>query len=137
MLNADVMFTMVDKNLGSAGTAQRNLDVLEKFKNDELQVLINIRMLTEGTDVPNAHTVFLTRQTTSDILLTQMVGRALRGPKFGGTKIAHIVSFVDNWEYDINWAEWNELPEGPVPIPPVPPNTSKSSFRTDFNQINR
>lgn len=41
-INADVMFAMVDKNLGSAGTAQRNLDVLEKFKNDELDVLINI-----------------------------------------------------------------------------------------------
>ena len=41
-------------------------------------------MLTEGTDVPDVDTVFLTRQTTSKILLTQMIGRALRGPKFGG-----------------------------------------------------
>lgn len=112
-VNADVMFTMVDRNLGTAGTAQRNLEVLEKFKKGKLDVLINIRMLTEGTDVPDADTVFLTRQTTSEILLTQMIGRALRGPKFGGTEIAHIVSFVDNWDYDINWARWKELPMGP------------------------
>lgn len=112
-VKADVMFTMADRNLGTAGTAQRNLDVLEKFKKSELEVLINIRMLTEGTDVPDADSVFLTRQTTSEILLTQMIGRALRGPKFGGTEIAHIVSFVDNWDYDINWAKWKELPIGP------------------------
>lgn len=114
-VKADVMFNMVDRNLGTAGTAQRNLDVLERFKNGDLDVLINIRMLTEGTDVPDANTVFLTRQTTSDVLLTQMIGRALRGPEFGGTDVAHIVSFVDNWDYDINWAKWKELPIGPTP----------------------
>lgn len=109
-VKADVMFTMVDKSLGSAGTAQRNLDVLEKFKTGDLDVLINVKMLTEGTDVPDAQTVFLTRQTTSQILLTQMIGRALRGSKFGGTDTANIVSFVDDWDYEINWAEWEKLP---------------------------
>jgi superfamily II DNA or RNA helicase len=109
-VKADVMFTKVDKSLGTAGTAQKNLEVLEDFKNGNLDVLINIKMLTEGTDVPDAETVFLTRQTTSQILLTQMIGRALRGPKFGGTETANIVSFVDDWEYEINWAEWDPLP---------------------------
>jgi superfamily II DNA or RNA helicase len=84
-----------------------NACILERFKNDELDVLINIQMLTEGTDVPDVQTVFLTRQTTSSILMTQMVGRALRGPKFGGTSEANIVSFVDNWVKAINWAEFN------------------------------
>ena len=68
-------------------------------------------MLTEGTDVPEVQTVFLTRQTTSHILLTQMVGRALRGPKFGGTPDAYIVSFIDDWKQLINWAT-PELPPG-------------------------
>ncbi len=69
-------------------------------------------MLTEGTDVPDLNTVFLTRQTTSNILLTQMVGRALRGPKFGGTDYAYIVSFVDDWKQAINWAEYDQLGDG-------------------------
>ena len=69
-------------------------------------------MLTEGTDVPNVNTVFLTRQTTSKILLTQMVGRALRGSKFGGTDEANIVSFIDNWHHLINWAEFELEPGG-------------------------
>ncbi len=36
-----------------------------------------------------------------------MVGRSLRGPKFGGTEQAYIVSFIDNWQQSINWAEFN------------------------------
>lgn len=35
--------------------------------------------------------------------MTQMVGRALRGEKAGGTKEAYIVSFVDNWNDKIAW----------------------------------
>lgn len=86
--------------------------MLTQFKNDELDVLINVRMLTEGTDVPSVKTVFLTRQTTSSILLTQMIGRALRGPMFGGTADAHIVSFIDNWKQVINFADYAALPVG-------------------------
>ena len=56
------------------------------------------------------------RQTTSTILLTQMVGRALSrtGGRRDGEK-AYIVSFEDNWKQKINWAEYDELAEGPIP----------------------
>ncbi len=91
-----------------------NARELEAFRRGDVRVLINVRMLTEGTDVPDAQTVFLTRQTTSRILLTQMVGRALRGPKFGGTDTAYIVSFVDSWKQAINWAEYDQLSDGPA-----------------------
>lgn len=84
---------------------------LEAFRSGDLDVLLNVRMLTEGTDVPGVQSVFLTRQTTSEILLTQMVGRALRGPRFGGTDTAYIVSFQDNWQYVIPWANLT-LPSG-------------------------
>lgn len=69
-------------------------------------------MLTEGTDVPDVQSVFLTRQTTSEVLVTQMVGRALRGTKFGGTTAAYIVSFVDQWRQFINWAGYDKLLDG-------------------------
>ena len=69
-------------------------------------------MLTEGTDVPDVQTVFLTRPTTSQILMTQMVGRALRGPGVGGTEKAYIVSFVDDWKHLINWASYEKLADG-------------------------
>lgn len=64
---------------------------IEQYRKGEIQVLINVNILTEGTDLPKTHTVFLTRPTVSTILMTQMVGRALRGLKAGGTKDAYIV----------------------------------------------
>jgi ATP-dependent helicase IRC3 len=76
---------------------------IEAYRNGEIQVLINVNILTEGTDLPKTHTVFLTRPTVSTTLMTQMVGRALRGLKAGGTKEAYIVSFVDDWNDKIAW----------------------------------
>ncbi|MGN1106109.1 MAG: DEAD/DEAH box helicase, partial [Huintestinicola sp.] len=80
-----------------------NEEKINKYKNGEIQVLINVNILTEGTDLPKTHTVFLTRPTVSTVLMTQMVGRALRGEKAGGTKEAYVVSFVDNWNDKIAW----------------------------------
>ena len=98
-IRADTMYTRTDN--------ERNAEVLDKFRNNELDVIINIKMLTEGTDVPDVDTVFVTRQTTSPISITQMVGRALRGPKFGGTDDANLVFFYDDWQKTINWATWD------------------------------
>jgi len=92
--------------------ASENAKTLLDFKEGRLDVLINVRMLTEGTDVPEVQTVFLTRQTTSRILLTQMVGRGLRGVHFGGTEKAYIVSFIDDWTHRIDWAAYDPLNPG-------------------------
>lgn len=94
------------------GSGEANANTLKKFKTGDLDVLINIRMLTEGTDVPNVNTVFLTRQTTSRILLTQMIGRALRGTEFEGTPEAYIVPFVDDWNHKIIFAPYDRLDDG-------------------------
>jgi len=111
------IYSRADADPGSAEARNKrrrdeNSRVLQAFRRGELDVLLNVRMLTEGTDVPDVRTVFLTRQTTSRILLTQMVGRALRGPKFGGTEKAYIVSFIDDWKKAINWAGYDQLAEG-------------------------
>ena len=116
-MRADVVYSHVDARLRTSDERNRrssdeNGRVLRQFRNDELDVLINVKMLTEGTDVPSVKTVFLTRQTTSSILLTQMIGRALRGPRFGGTADAHIVSFIDNWKQVIAFADYDTLPVG-------------------------
>jgi ATP-dependent helicase IRC3 len=94
--------------------SDENSEVLDKFRNNDLDVVINVRMLTEGTDIPDVQTCFITRQTTSQILLTQMVGRALRGPEFGGTPEANLVFFTDNWEQLINWAEYDPNIDGGI-----------------------
>lgn len=117
-VRADVVYSHVDAKLGTVEernrrTSDDNTRAIRAFKKGELDVLINVRMLTEGTDVPDIQTVFLTRQTMSRVLMTQMVGRALRGPKFGGTEKAYVVSFVDDWRQLVNWAEF-KLDVGPT-----------------------
>lgn len=118
-VKAAAVYSHLDANPGNtearnARIRDENHTALEKFRQGDLEVLVNIRMLTEGTDVPEVQTVFLTRQTTSRILLTQMIGRALRGPKFGGTKDAYIVAFIDDWKQHVAWARWDELADIPV-----------------------
>ena len=85
--------------------------IIEQFKDSHdgngLKVLMNVKMLTEGTDIPDVKTVFITRQTTSKISMTQMIGRAMRGIRAGGgpdKSEANIVFFVDGWKRLINWA---------------------------------
>jgi len=117
-IRADSVFSKIDASPATveARNARKSTDnhrTLESFRAGEIDVLLNVKMLTEGTDVPQTQTVFLTRQTTSTILLTQMVGRALRGPRAGGTAEAYIVSFQDNWAQKINWADFDPLLAGP------------------------
>jgi superfamily II DNA or RNA helicase len=88
---------------------KENKRKMEKFRGEELEVLINVNILTEGVDIPNVQSVFLARPTVSTILMTQMIGRGLRGPRAGGTKKAYIVSFVDDWQNKIAWVNPEKL----------------------------
>ena len=92
--------------------SKENEEKIEKYRNKEINVLINVNILTEGVDLPQTQTVFLARPTVSTILMTQMVGRALRGVKAGGTAQAYIVSFIDNWNDHIAWVNPESLFEG-------------------------
>jgi len=82
---------------------------LEAYRKGELHVLVNVNILTEGVDLPKTKTVFLARPTVSSILMTQMVGRALRGTAAGGTSSAYIVSFIDHWNEYIAWVNPESL----------------------------
>lgn len=72
-------------------------DAIAEFKAEKIEILINVNMLTEGVDIPNAKTAFLTRPTNSEALLRQMIGRVLRGPESAGTETSYAVDFVDSW----------------------------------------
>lgn len=60
-------------------------------------VLVSVGMLNEGVDLPKAQTAFIARATTSPVVMAQMIGRVLRGPKANGTATADIVHFRDRW----------------------------------------
>lgn len=92
-----------DCGTGASFDRRENDRVIAEYKDGKLDVLINVNILTEGVDLPKTKSVFLARPTVSKILMTQMVGRALRGVKAGGTPEANIVSFIDNWHDRLNW----------------------------------
>ncbi len=125
-IKAEAVYSMIEANPGSAElrnkrTATDNERIIKDFSEGKYDVLINVRMLTEGVDVPDVKTVMLTRQTTSSILMTQMIGRALRGKRAGGgpSKFeANIVLFIDNWKGLINdvWAHYEGSSEDLPPI---------------------
>ena len=102
---------------------------LEAYQEGCLQVLINVNILTEGVDLPQTKTVFLARPTVSSILMTQMVGRALRGTAAGGTSEAYIVSFVDNWNEHIAWVNPESLFSGSNEFDDTPTERAKHHLR--------
>jgi DNA repair protein RadD len=58
-------------------------------------ILCNYGVLTTGFDAPKTSAVVISRPTTSIVLLSQMAGRAIRGPRVGGNPIAKMVTVVD------------------------------------------
>lgn len=99
-----VVSDLRDKSGKITVSREDNERKMKAFRDGKLQVLINVKILTEGVDFPQTKTVFLARPTVSTILMTQMIGRALRGEKAGGTSLAYIVPFIDNWNEHIAWA---------------------------------
>jgi len=52
--------------------------ILKDFKSGEVQVIINVGVLTEGFDEPSIEAIILARPTRSSLLYTQIVGRGTR-----------------------------------------------------------
>ncbi len=72
--------------------------VLERFKNGQTKVLVNVDLFGEGFDLPAIEVVSLLRPTQSLSLYLQQVGRALRiCPEIGKTH-AIILDHVNNYK---------------------------------------
>lgn len=64
----------------------------DKFKECSNGILINVNILNEGVDIPDIQSIFLTKPLNSKVLVTQIVGRALRKSK--GKTHANVVNFA-------------------------------------------
>jgi DNA repair protein RadD len=62
---------------GTTPKAERD-DILTKFKNGVIRIVVNVGVLTTGFDYPELDTIVLARPTMSLALYYQMVGRAIR-----------------------------------------------------------
>lgn len=108
----------------NAHSANRNSEVIDAFRKNKLDVIINVNILTEGTDIPDVQSVFLTRPTTSRILMTQMVGRGLRRTNTGKTKV-NIVSFLDDWRGQVSFVSPKFLMDGDDYFPQCEKDTKR------------
>ncbi len=72
-------------------------DIIERFRQVTTapMVIFNYGVLTAGFDAPRTKCVIIARPTKSLVLYSQMVGRAMRGPRSGGNKTCDIQTVVD------------------------------------------
>ena len=83
----------IDSHLSS----ELRKDIIGKYKakSDKATILCNVRVLTAGFDAPETSVVIIARPTKSLVLYSQMMGRAIRGPKVGGTEKCFIRVITD------------------------------------------
>jgi DNA repair protein RadD len=84
---------VVAESLSSETPALIRRGIIHSFREKECHVLFNCEILTTGFDAPKTDAVIISRPAMKphDPLFLQMVGRGLRGPKFGGTKNCTVV----------------------------------------------
>jgi len=108
--------------------------ILQKFKNKQIQVLVNVDLFGEGFDLPAIECAIFARPTMSYSLFCQQFGRALR--KLAGKKIAIIIDHVGNvarnglpakikkWSLDRREARKSDTVSDAIPISICPECTS-------------
>ncbi len=70
--------------------------LVEEFRAGRISTLCNYGVLTTGFDAPKVRGLVVSRPTASAVLYEQMIGRGMRGPKFGGTDRCLVIDVVDN-----------------------------------------
>lgn len=70
---------------------------IEEYRSDSQtpKIMCNFGVLTAGFDAPRTTAVLIARPTKSLVLYSQMVGRAIRGPRVGGSDVCTVVTVVD------------------------------------------
>ena len=73
---------------------------VEQFRDGALSVLANYGVLTTGFDAPLVRALVIGRPTASPVLYEQMIGRGMRGARFGGTDECLVVDVEDNIRFE-------------------------------------
>lgn len=73
-------------NIDSKTAKGKRRELIEKFRNGDLQILVNVELFGEGFDCPAIEFAMLARPTKSLAMYLQQVGRALR-PMSNGSKV--------------------------------------------------
>ena len=106
-------------SISGKSSSEDRTKFIESYKDnsDEHKIIFNYGILTQGFDAPKTSSVIIARPTTSLVLYSQMVGRALRGRRANGNKEAEIYTVKDGGiaafnsitDAFINWEDvWND-----------------------------
>lgn len=81
----------------AATPSDERRDAIDAFRRNDgaPMAIFNYGVLTAGFDAPKTRCVIVARPTTSLVLYSQMIGRAMRGPKSGGNRRCQIYTVVD------------------------------------------
>lgn len=79
----------------TAPTVRNRVITRFRKKTNQPFVLCNYGVLTTGFDAPQTSAALIARPTRSLVLFSQMLGRAIRGPKAGGNRECKIITVVD------------------------------------------
>jgi superfamily II DNA or RNA helicase len=84
----------------SSITSKSNIgraEAIASFKEASVipKIICNFGVLTTGFDAPMTSAALIARPTLSLVLYSQMVGRAMRGPRAGGNKECEILTVID------------------------------------------
>lgn len=83
--------------LDSKTPAKKRKDMVEAFRNGELDCLVNVNLFDEGFDCPDVEFIQMARPTLSLAKYLQMVGRGLRVNKENKNKVCMIIDNVGNY----------------------------------------
>jgi superfamily II DNA or RNA helicase len=75
---------------------QQRKKIVKDFKNADIKIIFNYGVLSTGFDAPGTEAILIARPTTSPVIYSQMLGRGLRGPNFGGKSECLLIDLKDN-----------------------------------------
>ena len=122
-----------------AGDDPEREEKIELFRRNEIKVLFNAMLLTEGFDMPDIETILMARPTQSKVLFTQMAGRGLR--LFDEKDYCLIMDFVDltnKHSLATSWALFDNkgcYPVGTVSDPFAEHNERKSKIKRMLDAV--
>lgn len=78
-----------------SGSTERDA-IIDKFRNDELQVVFTVDLFNEGIDFPNVRVLLFLRPTESKTVFLQQLGRGLR--LCSGKDRVRVLDFIGNYK---------------------------------------
>jgi len=77
-------------------SSQQRKEIVSNYKNGKIKIIFNYGILSTGFDAPGTDAILISRPTSSPIIYSQMLGRGLRGEKFGGKSECLLIDLKDN-----------------------------------------